>query len=198
MFTRIALAIPFGVAATAALLIMMNHLIVKGEVELAPTSARIVGYTRVEREKVVQRKDERPEPPEAPTAMPELAMLDVAELAPVTIKVALNQPRIDLSTDITGPNMAISDGDYLPMYKAAPEYPVTALRRHLEGYVIVEFVVTTSGAVRDVEVVESTSPIFEQAAIEAAKKFKYKPRVIDGQPFEVYGVQNKLTFKLDA
>jgi protein TonB len=91
-----------------------------------------------------------------------------------------------------------SDGEYLPMYKASPQYPVRALQRRLEGYVIVEFVVTAAGAVRDVIVVESSSPIFEQAAVEAALKFKYQPRVIDGQPIEVSGVQNRITFKLNA
>ena len=37
---------------------------------------------------------------------------------------------------------------------------------------------------------------FDQAAINAVLKFKYKPRVIAGQAVEVQGVQNKFTFKL--
>ena len=73
-----------------------------------------------------------------------------------------------------------------------------ALQRRVEGYVIVEFVVTTSGSVTDVTVVESSAPVFEQAAIEAAQKFKYKPRVVDGVAIEVSGVQNRITFKLNA
>ena len=39
---------------------------------------------------------------------------------------------------------------------------------------------------------------FEQAAIEAALKFKYKPRTVDGEPIEVPGVQNRITFTLKA
>jgi len=52
--------------------------------------------------------------------------------------------------------------------------------------------------VTNVTVVESSAPIFEEAAIEAAQKFKYKPRVVDGVAIEVSGVQNKITFKLNA
>ena len=45
-------------------------------------------------------------------------------------------------------------------------------------------------------VVESTSSLFERAAVEAAYKFKYKPRVIDGIAVEVPGVRNKITFEI--
>ena len=32
--------------------------------------------------------------------------------------------------------------------------------------------------------------------IKAAEKFKYKPKVIDGNPVATAGVQNKITFEL--
>jgi len=51
--------------------------------------------------------------------------------------------------------------------------------------------------VRDVLVVESTSSRFERAAVEAAMKFKYKLRVIDGVPVEVPGVRNKIAFEIE-
>ena len=38
----------------------------------------------------------------------------------------------------------------------------------------------TAGTVKDVTVVESTSSLFDRAAVNAALKFKYKPRVVDG------------------
>ena len=47
-------------------------------------------------------------------------------------------------------------------------------------------------------VVESQpNRIFDRAATQAAAKFKYKPRVIDGEPIEVPGVQNKITFEIE-
>ncbi len=56
---------------------------------------------------------------------------------------------------------------------------------------------TTTGTVRDVIIIESTNAIFNRAAVQAALKFKYKPRVIDGVPVEVHDVQTKLTFLLE-
>jgi protein TonB len=91
-----------------------------------------------------------------------------------------------------------ADGDYLPIVKVAPIYPSRAVDREIEGYVIVEFTVTKTGAVRNPRVVEyHPSTIFNRAALAAALKFKYKPRIVNGEPIEVHGVLNKITFKLE-
>ena len=39
--------------------------------------------------------------------------------------------------------------------------------------------------------------MFEKASVKASLKFKYKPRVIDGEAIEVPGVQNKFTYELE-
>ncbi|MEC7960552.1 MAG: energy transducer TonB, partial [Pseudomonadota bacterium] len=44
----------------------------------------------------------------------------------------------------------------------------------------------------------SPKGIFERASLKAALKFKYKPRVVDGQAIEVAGVQNKFTYELEG
>ena len=41
------------------------------------------------------------------------------------------------------------------------------------------------------------STIFNKAALAAALKFKYKPRIVNGEPIEVRGVLNKITFQLE-
>ena len=89
------------------------------------------------------------------------------------------------------------DGDLIPVAKVLPNYPASALRSGLEGYVIVEFTVTRTGTVADVGVVESSDRVFERAAVEAASKFRCRPRVIHGEAVEVHGVRNKVTFELD-
>ena len=63
---------------------------------------------------------------------------------------------------------------------------------------VVEFTVTRQGTVRDPVVVQAEPEgIFEQSALDAVMKFKYKPRVIDGEPVEVEGVQNRMTFEMN-
>ncbi len=90
------------------------------------------------------------------------------------------------------------DGEYLPISKVAPIYPSRALQRGIEGYVIVVFTVTETGSVEDVKVREADPPgIFDRAAINAAYKFKYKPKVVNEKAVRVEGVPNKIIFELD-
>ncbi|MCG8533675.1 MAG: energy transducer TonB, partial [Pseudomonadales bacterium] len=70
--------------------------------------------------------------------------------------------------------------------------------RGIEGYVILEFTVTKNGSVKDPVVIEAyPERIFNSTAMKAALKFKYKPRIVDGEPVDVAGVQNKLTFQIE-
>ncbi len=46
-------------------------------------------------------------------------------------------------------------------------------------------------------VTDSSNALFERYAIDAAYKFRYKPRVIDGDPVESRGMLNKFTFVLE-
>lgn len=87
--------------------------------------------------------------------------------------------------------------EYLPLVKAAPIYPPEAVAIGLEGYVIVEFTVNEEGRVEDLFIVESSSPLFEQAALDAAREFEYKPRMINGVPVKVPGIRNRITFVVE-
>lgn len=199
MFARIAFAIPFGTAVTAGLFFMMNLMIESGSGEVGTSVARVVEFVRIERPDVVDLREERPQRPEAAEPVPDMPQPDALQNISSTLQLALAGPTIGLDTGaLGGIGFEARDGEYLPIVKVAPVYPARALQRRLEGYVVVEFAVTASGAVRDVVVVESTSELFNNAAVEAAQKFKYQPRVIDGQTVEVSGVRNKITFKLDA
>ena len=56
-----------------------------------------------------------------------------------------------------------------------------------------------TGTVKDIVVVEAEPKrIFDDASIEAASRFKYRPRVVDGEPIEVRGVRNLFRFKLES
>ncbi|GIX21659.1 MAG: protein TonB [Gammaproteobacteria bacterium] len=186
-----------AVIITAALFYMMSVLIATGENPLTEdTVGRIVDFVRVKQEETVQRKDRKPEKPEKPQAPP-----------PVQPRPQLDPLKVDAKID-TGYNLnpqvsldkfglEAGEGDYLPIVKVQPEYPRRALSRGIEGYVVLEFTVTEAGTVRDIRVIEAQPPgYFERAAIKAAEKFRYKPRVINGKPVPVAGVRNIIRFNL--
>jgi len=197
MIKRFATASSLGVAVTFGLLFIMQLLIATGEGAVTNTeNFRLGDFVRVERNEIIETKKEKPEKPPEPETPPEMPSPDQLDNFDNSMTVSVSAPQISTSVSMGGFGFGISDGEYLPIVKVAPVYPARALTRGLEGYVIVEFTVTRTGTVRDVLVVESTSSLFERAATEAALKFKYKPRVIDGEAVEVPGVQNRITFEI--
>ena len=92
----------------------------------------------------------------------------------------------------------LHDGPLVAMIRVEPAYPIRASRLGLEGFVTVQFNVNPDGSVSDVSVLESSHGIFEQAAIKAARKFRFKARVIDGIAQPTYGVQNRFVFRMES
>ncbi|HPF45681.1 MAG TPA: energy transducer TonB, partial [Emcibacteraceae bacterium] len=77
-------------------------------------------------------------------------------------------------------------------------YPPRAAENGIEGYCTVEFTVTAQGTTSNVIAIESSHAMFERPAIKAAEKYKYKPRVVDGEPIPVTGVRVRIEFQLDG
>ena len=200
MIARYATAIVTGTAVTFALLFLMQALIAYGRDAITKDgNFHFVDFVRVERDESVETKKRKPKKPPTPEAPPPdmpQPKFDSADPGANTINVTAVPISADVNIGGIG-GFENSDGDYLPIVKVAPIYPRRAQSRGIEGYVIVEFTVTRTGTVRDVTVVESTSSLFERAAVNAAAKFKYKPRVVDGSAIEVPGVRNKITFQLE-
>ena len=92
----------------------------------------------------------------------------------------------------------LHDGPLVAMIRVEPAYPIRASRLGLAGSVTVQFNVNPDGSVSDVSVLESSHGIFEQAAIKAARKFRFKARVVDGIARPTYGVQNRFVFRMES
>jgi protein TonB len=197
MIARYAASVVMSAGVTFGLLYLMQLMIDTGkEVITEPESVRLVDFVRVERNPVVETRERKPDRPVEPERQPDMPLPDMAGHFNAGLAVAVTAPNIESGAGIRNTFGTVIDGEYLPIVKVAPVYPARALARRLEGFVLVEFTVTASGAVRDVVVLESTATIFEKPAIEAALKFKYKPRVIDGAAVEVTGVRNRLVFTM--
>lgn len=111
----------------------------------------------------------------------------------------LELPAPKVSVEIVNPSLSepVVEAEFLPLVKVAPVYPKSALERNLQGHVLLEFAVTTTGEVRDPIVVEAQPPgVFDRAALNAVSRFKYKPRVVEGETVEVTGVRNRIVFEV--
>ena len=199
---RLVIGIVLGLAVTAALFWTMQYLIETADRELNEGGAgNLVDFVRLKRDESVQRrqlKPKKPPPPDAPPPQPPTPQLE--NLNPNAEKIAISAAPVETDIEMSGGfSLGVGEGDYLPIVKVAPIYPQRALSRGIEGYCVVQYTVTRQGTIRDPFVIEDQCPssLFHRASIQAALKFKYKPRVIDGQAVEVPGVQNKFTYEIE-
>ncbi|KGJ92466.1 energy transducer TonB [Thalassotalea sp. ND16A] len=197
--------ISFGLAIAITFLLLwgMQTLISAGNDAMSePPRGRVLDFIRLKQDQAIVKKDRKPLRPQKPKTPPPQNMQPQIAKANPNAKANSSSFAADIQADVSlgnGLSLGSSDGEYLPIVKVAPIYPRRAQSRGIQGYVIVEFTVTTNGSVRDPVVLTAVPEnIFDRAAMAAALKFKYKPRVIDGVPQEVAGVQNKITFQIDG
>nr|WP_136250419.1 energy transducer TonB [Ningiella ruwaisensis] len=200
---RFLIALLLAAAITLGLFFLMQSLIQSGGSALTdPPRGSVLDFVRVKQDEQVEQKDRKPQKPPKPQEPPPPMEAPQMESSSPDGSSAGIDFAADISNDVAldgGLALESGDGEYVPITKVAAVYPRRALQRGIQGYVIVEFTVTKTGAVRDPVVVEAEPEgIFEQAALDAVLKFKYKPRVINGEPTEVGGVQNRVTFQIDG
>jgi protein TonB len=196
---RLVIGAALAVPVAGGLFFIMQYMIAMADPDIDDKKQRKLADIHMpDREietNLAEAKPEKPDeveepPPDLDTPAMEMDMnMDAVNMAPAaTLEIAIAG---------TG-GMSASDGEYLPIVKVAPIYPRRAQSRGIEGYCIIEYVVTKSGAIRDPQAIDcQPSGMFERASLKASLKFKYKPRVVDGEAIEVAGVQNKFTYELE-
>ncbi|MCR6652815.1 MAG: TonB family protein [Cellvibrionaceae bacterium] len=195
-FARYLTASGLALGVTLGLLLIMHILIqtnIKGPGEVV--EFRVPDIVMPERKIETEYDTSKPDKPEevelAPPDLPR-PEFDAPEVSNEGISLA---PKIDAKPTITGPT-GFGDGEMIPLTVVQPEYPRRAAQTGKEGYCTVEFTVAANGTTKDAFVADCPDTVFERAALKAAEKIKYKPRVVDGQPVDVPGVQYKFLFQM--
>ena len=193
-YQKYGLAAAGGTVVSFASILLMALLIATGEVSLDESNLRkIVDVVMPVRDPElidsVERPDEaEPEPDQLP---PEVDIENIEELLDQSVT-----PNLNFKKRRSGVFM---DGSYVPIFQVPPQYPRRAAERGIEGCVVLKYVVTEVGSVRDPEVIQSIPKgIFDRAAIRAALRYKYKPLIRDGNAVEVEGVTQRITFVLEG
>jgi len=202
---RIPLAFVGAVAASATVFAFLHALISKrGEIGDVQAPVKIE-FTRLRVDTEVEKKKA------------EKAERTKAEQAPPPPQIALSKTSLDAGA--AGDSMAAiatlvegqarqmgniggaggADRDAVPLVRIDPDYPMQARQRGQEGWVVLEFTISTAGTVKDVEVVSSEpGTVFDRAAVQAVRKWKYNPKILDGKPVERQGVKVRLDFEMES
>jgi len=201
--SRYGIALLLAVVMTFLLLWGMQALIVGGNKAMTEAPrGNVLDFIRLKKDEQVLKKERKPQKPDKPKEPPPPMVAPQMQQNNPNSEALISSFAADIQIDAGlsgGLSLDSGDGDYLPIVKVAPIYPRRAQARGIAGYVIVEFTVTKNGSVKDPVVVEANpESLFDRAAMDAVLKFKYKPRVVDGEAMAVAGVQNKITFQIDG
>lgn len=193
---RLSTGLPGAVLVTALLFLVLAALIRQDDVvtlDEDPTVeinvTRQLQDTEVRHQAEFQRPvlDEPPPPPPAShdTDFKPTVSGRIGELPD------FSQAELDIGTGFN------PDRDAQPMVRIPPQYPGRCQSRAAPvERVVVEFDVTPEGAVVNPEVIDSTNSCFHRAALRAVERWKYEPKVQDGQAQPRYGVRTQFTFQL--
>ncbi|MCX7544094.1 energy transducer TonB [Marinicella gelatinilytica] len=194
------LAVAFVAAFITVVLYLLMHLMISQSSNVNTDSDNItIDFTKVkvpddvqQRKRVVPKK---PPPPKEPPPPPKMNVQQNQQV--VNNMPTLNVPNLDLGVGGDGPflgavgqvNMS-EEGGVIPIVRIAPQYPRKALMAKIEGWVKVKFTISPSGTVTNPEVVDAKPRrIFDREAIRAILKFKFKPKIVNGQGVEQVATQ---------
>lgn len=102
-----------------------------------------------------------------------------------------------LPKDDTGIEIGVGGGGIVAYLRPQPVYPTRPLTKGIEGHVDLAFDIAVTGSTANIRVIDAQPQgVFERAAINALKKWKYKVPVIDGVPRGQVDMMTRITFKL--
>lgn len=91
------------------------------------------------------------------------------------------------------------DRNAVPLVRITPNYPSTALRRGIEGRVLLEFTIGRTGTVENAKVIAAEpNSIFNEAALKAVRQWRYEPKIENGRAVEQHGIQISIPFLRDS
>lgn len=195
---RSVLGIPLAAIVTVALFLLMYGLIKVDKLPEPDEGEDVnISFSRQiqDRELTNQKVFERPsldQPPPPPPA------INQQNFQPTVEGVQAVAPTFEANVDIgSGFN---PDRDAQPIVRIPPQ--LADFQRCIRSddfrieRVVLEFDVTPEGQVANVKVVDSTDSCYERAAIRAAQRWKYNPKIVEGEAQPRYGVRTVIEFQL--
>lgn len=203
---RVLIAIPAAFLMALSLFTFMAWMVDNGS-QRPEVEKQLLAFdmVMVEQEREAQRRQRTvPEPPETPEPPPQA--MPQATNQTVTNTMSSSMPNLNLNLQASVSGLAINAPTFsdfganqqaIPLYRVEPKYPSRAKKQGAEGYVVMSFTIDPQGRPTDISVLDAKPRrLFEREAIQALRKWKYQPKVVDGKSIAQVGQTLRLDFKI--
>lgn len=199
---RWAVSMLMAAGITLGLFYFMQALIATGaDLDQRVSVVKIVDATMPEIELEVIEEIDKPEPIQDDTEVIEEVPDRQVNLSDgPSLNIERASIEIDTGLQLSNASISATDGDMLPLVAIAPQYPTRAAQRGIEGWCLVSFTVNGLGNVEEDTIIvvdAEPSSMFDRSSIRAAGRFKFQPRVVDGQGVSVEDVQYVFRYELE-
>jgi len=115
---------------------------------------------------------------------------ELSDVSPLVVSASPDHVARPVRGKHTGGEVSAASGRYsapVPVIMMWPDYPSSARRRGIRGTIVVRVHVTAQGKVDEVEVVSGLEDrACRRAALDAARKLRFLPAVLDGEPVDAW------------
>ncbi len=195
--SKMPIVILTAVIVTILLFTAIEYLIGQRRVRLTEgANIEIANFIRAQEQSREVRSRRDPKAPEKPQQemQQDLHKLQASSSGGMS-SLDVDIPDIDLDLDLGG-SIAIAR-ELTPLVRIPADYPISALSKEIEGWVLIRFTVTETGSVADPEILRSEPPgVFDRSAKRAVLKWKYQPQIVDGKPAAVV-TYTRLRFEME-
>ncbi|MCF6437645.1 energy transducer TonB [Pseudoalteromonas sp. MMG022] len=196
-YTKLASAIAGGALMTGAAFVFMHSLIAQDNIRVPQaTPTEIVELPQLKEDTPVQEIEKLPEPPKMQPP-PVRSVAEPSSEPTLTTGIPFAPEVSTTQIKIAGPTFGEQGQGATPIVRSEPKYPIHAARDGIEGWVQLSFAISTSGEVIDINVIDAEPKrTFDRAAVAALKRWKYRPKIENGQAVIQNNQSVVLEFKL--
>lgn len=193
---RLTTVVLAALLVNAVMFTAIRYMVINRQIRLADTTEfDLADFIRMQEQSREVRSRREPKAPEKPKTeqqrdLDRLTQASAGGIGGMTV----DMPDINIDIDV-GSGIALAR-ELTPLVRFPPEYPMSARRSGIEGYVLLRFIVTQQGTVADPEIISSEPPgVFDRAAMRSVLRWKYQPQLANGKPISVVSY-TRVTFQL--
>ena len=192
--TAINISITFIV--TVGIFLIIQSLITRNSnLDLENRPQNYIEFIRIKQDdNLEQRTRTLPEKPPQPKRPPQ-PEVEIDDTKPPPMQnLDIDIPDFDVPTDFKGAflgdisNLGSGTSQLIPLVKVAPRCPPEAALAGINGEVLLNLLVNSSGRVEEIRLVRANPPrVFNREATKAVRRWQFKPKTIDGIAVEQRG-----------